>query len=265
MAYLRRGESDQDFDEYDRTPFSGGYDQAAIYGRPKPPSEETCYPISRTAESGSGTAGSYGAEFTPYLPAGGDEARPTYGGGVQSESGFGASYGGFESGYGRPKPASRPSWESSYGSQDTYEGGNVGFGKFKTDYGEGVGLEQPQGGGFGYKPSYGGGFNEQSPQEWSSGYHRPPEVPPPEKEGYGGYGRPSGYRVEGEDGGGYFGEEPSQDWSSGYQRPPEIPPPEEEAYGGYGRPGYDKADESVGFEGYQGHHHHRPHLHHHHH
>ncbi|XP_078432431.1 glycine-rich protein isoform X2 [Wolffia australiana] len=46
MAQWGRRNTDEavdDFDDYDPTPYSGGYDIALTYGRPIPPSEETCY------------------------------------------------------------------------------------------------------------------------------------------------------------------------------------------------------------------------------
>ncbi|KAL5579198.1 hypothetical protein UlMin_011640 [Ulmus minor] len=38
-----------EFDEYDPTPYDGGYDISQTYGKPLPPSDQTCYPISGTA------------------------------------------------------------------------------------------------------------------------------------------------------------------------------------------------------------------------
>ncbi|CAL5019537.1 unnamed protein product [Urochloa decumbens] len=46
-----RADEVADFDEYDPTPYGGGYDIALTFGRPLPPSEETCYPISTAATS----------------------------------------------------------------------------------------------------------------------------------------------------------------------------------------------------------------------
>uniref|UniRef100_A0A803QMI9 Uncharacterized protein n=1 Tax=Cannabis sativa TaxID=3483 RepID=A0A803QMI9_CANSA len=44
MPYYRDEDAVNDFDEYDPTPYSGGYDIHLTYGRPLPPCEETCYP-----------------------------------------------------------------------------------------------------------------------------------------------------------------------------------------------------------------------------
>lgn len=47
MPYYTKDDADvDDFDEYDPTPYSGGYDITVTYGRSLPPSEENCYPLS---------------------------------------------------------------------------------------------------------------------------------------------------------------------------------------------------------------------------
>lgn len=43
--------NEPEFDEYDPTPYSGGYDPVQTYGKPLPPSDETCYPRSRPSDS----------------------------------------------------------------------------------------------------------------------------------------------------------------------------------------------------------------------
>ncbi|GJM86818.1 hypothetical protein PR202_ga02713 [Eleusine coracana subsp. coracana] len=48
-----RADEVADFDEYDPTPYNGGYDIALTFGRPLPPSDETCYPISTTSSTSS--------------------------------------------------------------------------------------------------------------------------------------------------------------------------------------------------------------------
>lgn len=53
MSYYPKGHHDDDgteFDEYDPTPYGGGYDIALTYGRPLPPSEETCYQPSSASD-----------------------------------------------------------------------------------------------------------------------------------------------------------------------------------------------------------------------
>ncbi|CAH8384972.1 unnamed protein product [Eruca vesicaria subsp. sativa] len=47
MPYYTKDNADvDDYDEYDPTPYSGGYDITVTYGRPLPPSDENCYPLS---------------------------------------------------------------------------------------------------------------------------------------------------------------------------------------------------------------------------
>ncbi|KAL4562429.1 hypothetical protein LXL04_034632 [Taraxacum kok-saghyz] len=38
--------NEPEFDEYDPTPYGGGYDIVSVYGKPLPPSDQTCYPRS---------------------------------------------------------------------------------------------------------------------------------------------------------------------------------------------------------------------------
>ncbi|XP_055961302.1 uncharacterized protein LOC126656274 [Mercurialis annua] len=38
--------NDDEFDDYDSTPYGGGYDLTLTYGKPLPPSDKTCYPRS---------------------------------------------------------------------------------------------------------------------------------------------------------------------------------------------------------------------------
>ncbi|KAJ4879176.1 glycine-rich protein [Raphanus sativus] len=46
-----QGFNEPEFEEYDPTPYGGGYDIVATYGKPLPPSVNTCYPSS-TADQG---------------------------------------------------------------------------------------------------------------------------------------------------------------------------------------------------------------------
>ncbi|KAJ4868340.1 glycine-rich protein [Raphanus sativus] len=46
-----QGFNEPEFEEYDPTPYGGGYDIVATYGKPLPPSMKTCYPSS-TADQG---------------------------------------------------------------------------------------------------------------------------------------------------------------------------------------------------------------------
>ncbi|WOG93291.1 hypothetical protein DCAR_0312572 [Daucus carota subsp. sativus] len=51
MAYFSKGhnidDEADDFDEYDPTPYGGGYDIRITYGHPLPPSDEICHPPSQ--------------------------------------------------------------------------------------------------------------------------------------------------------------------------------------------------------------------------
>ncbi|KAJ6818005.1 uncharacterized protein M6B38_408155 [Iris pallida] len=192
------GESDEavdDFDEYDPTPYGGGYDLQLTYGRPIPPSEDTCYPVSASAgvdydrpsyssgskpsayepeiESDYGSGDRYGHSRPKPQPAYGfhpqEESRPKpnlYGGGGEDDYG---------SGYSQPKP--------DYGSGGG--GYGSGYSQPKPDYGSGGGV----GGGYGSeysqpKPEYGSGGG------YGSGYSQP--KPDYGSGGGGGYG--SGYK-----------------------------------------------------------------------
>ncbi|CAN8312000.1 unnamed protein product [Cochlearia groenlandica] len=44
-----QGFNEPEFDEYDPTPYGGGYDMVATYGKPLTPSDKTCYPSSTNA------------------------------------------------------------------------------------------------------------------------------------------------------------------------------------------------------------------------
>ncbi|KAH7288829.1 hypothetical protein KP509_31G045100 [Ceratopteris richardii] len=224
MAYPQaRGENPLAYEEYDPTPFSGGYDQVALYGRPRSPSAETCYPKSEVSHHGYGGHG-YGYNEKPSrIEQVVDEERPTF----QSEdpphgadefgySGYGrpppSSFGGggYGSGYGRPKPSSYEQEEGEYGygrPKPSHEGGEeYGSGFGGSEYGE-YEARPPAGGGRfgehgGWRPEGGDGFGGR----FGGG----------EGEGHGGR-RPGGYGEEERPS--FFGDEPPP--PSEYQpRPP---------------------------------------------
>ncbi|KAB5533908.1 hypothetical protein DKX38_016994 [Salix brachista] len=59
--------NETDFEEYDPTPYDGGFDLAATYGKPLPPSAETCYPRSTPDPNVASLDGfSYGSIIAPY-------------------------------------------------------------------------------------------------------------------------------------------------------------------------------------------------------
>jgi hypothetical protein len=105
-----RADEVADFDEYDPTPYGGGYDIALTFGRPLPPSEETCYPIS--------TATSSASSYDRPQQHGG--RRP----GAEESHGSAAGYGGGGGGGGyarRPQPHE----EETHGSV----GSGYGYGR----------------------------------------------------------------------------------------------------------------------------------------
>ncbi|CAA3006164.1 Hypothetical predicted protein [Olea europaea subsp. europaea] len=56
-----------EFDEYDPTPYGGGYDPSATYGSPLPPSDQNCYPRSTPQSEGAALDGfSYSSIPSPY-------------------------------------------------------------------------------------------------------------------------------------------------------------------------------------------------------
>ncbi|KAL3850831.1 hypothetical protein ACJIZ3_012713 [Penstemon smallii] len=59
--------NEPDFEDYDPTPYGGGYDPATTYGKPLPPSDQTCYPRSIPDYDGMSLANfSYGSIPSPY-------------------------------------------------------------------------------------------------------------------------------------------------------------------------------------------------------
>lgn len=220
MSYFSRGhvaggdDDVDDFDEYDPTPYGGGYDIILTYGRPLPPSEETCYP----------NTSSVSEDFDYDRPQYTSYAEPS----AYSSDALDNEY----KSYVRPKPrpASRPSYEAPS------EEGGYGYEKPSPNYGFQPGMNRPSGGyggeseygggegtgsGYGRKPEYGSGYDnptseyggrteyEKPSSEYGSGYQKPSS----------GYGRKSEY------------EEPSSEYGSGYGRKSEYEAPES----GYGR------------------------------
>ncbi|AQK74850.1 Uncharacterized protein Zm00014a_033772 [Zea mays] len=136
-----RADEVADFDEYDPTPYGGGYDIALTFGRPLPPSEETCYPIS--------TASSYDR---PQQHGG---RRP----GAEESHGSAAGYGGGGGGYagaGRPHQLHKEEETHGYGRKGGHDDDHEqqAYRKPKPSYGHGDGDDDHQA----YrkpKPSYG--------------------------------------------------------------------------------------------------------------
>ncbi|WOH09683.1 hypothetical protein DCAR_0729141 [Daucus carota subsp. sativus] len=228
MSYYPKGHHGEDevddFDEYDPTPYGGGYDIHLTYGRPLPPSEETCY---RANSSGSGGGfdynrpqystqakpSAYGSdavddEYKSYnRPTTRPGSRPGASGGGVDESEYG---GGGSGGYGR-----KSGHDSEYGS-----GGGGGYGSGGGGYGSGGGGHHGSGGGgYGHHEQVGSGYGRKNDDdEYGSGY-----------------GRKSGHEQHGSEyGSGYGGRSERTEYGGHESRVSE----------GYGGSGYGRSEES---------------------
>ncbi|RWV97304.1 hypothetical protein GW17_00039908 [Ensete ventricosum] len=239
-TWRRRDEAVDDFDEYDPTPYGGGYDLSLTFGRPLPPSEETCYLISSGA-------------------SGVDYGRPHY-----SSDSVPSAY---EADYGDPYGRSRPKPQPAYGfrpQQEVEEGGIGDFGGYGGgrrpqskpgygDYGSEYGGrpkrdEEPSYGYEGYGSGYGGGRPNRDERP-TCGFGRGDDQPKPYGEvGAGRYGHGSNYQGGGEygSGGGYK----CQTDEYGYGAQPTFERPVyggEEEIGGYSRPSRYDPDQGEGY------------------
>ncbi|XVF60582.1 hypothetical protein PTKIN_Ptkin08bG0059600 [Pterospermum kingtungense] len=204
MPYYSRPGDDNvdDFDEFDPTPYGGGYDIVLTYGRPLEPSDEICYPSSTP----------YDGDFDyarPHFSSGGDHfayadealqteyssyARPkrrpglVYGGGSAAEHDHPA--------YGR-----RPQYEqheSGYGQKPEYEGGPHEYGTGhprlnEGDYGSSYGRSEEEEGGY-RKSSYRRKDDDDgSDDEKRKSYGRKDDDSDDEKRKSYGYGGEEGY------------------------------------------------------------------------
>ncbi|KAL0748337.1 hypothetical protein Bca101_030339 [Brassica carinata] len=164
MPYYTRDEDEvDDFDEFDPTPYSGGYDITVIYGRPIPPCDDTCYPLSSAADEDFEYER---PEFTSYHD-------PS----AYAEEALNTEY----SSYSRPKP--RPGFRPGSAG-----GGHVQGERPDPSYGSGYGgaTEAEYGSGYEKKPSFG---EERSEYERKPSYGRSGEEE-------GGYRKPSYGRSE---------------------------------------------------------------------
>ncbi|XP_019452945.1 PREDICTED: uncharacterized protein LOC109354716 isoform X1 [Lupinus angustifolius] len=123
MSYFSRSNRDgddtvDDYDEYDPTPYGGGYDIHLTYGRPLPPSDETCYSLNESSgnEDFDYDRPNYSSYSEP--SAYGDEALAT-------------EY----SSYSRPKPRPAPSGFNPARKQESESEYGSGYGR-KQEYGE---------------------------------------------------------------------------------------------------------------------------------
>ncbi|KDO36694.1 hypothetical protein CISIN_1g017568mg [Citrus sinensis] len=197
MPYYADNDDDvTDFDDYDPTPYDGGYDITLTYGRPLPPSDETCYPSSSASDGDFDYARpKFSSHSEPSAYA--DEAlnneyssyaRPKPRPGFVPGSGGGSGYGGrpqpqpaygFQPGMGRPEPYGSGRPESEYASgyakrPDSQEYGS-GYGKRpeSEEYGSGYGRKpdsEVHGSGYGRRPESGeSGFGGRTESDTSLG------------------------------------------------------------------------------------------------
>uniref|UniRef100_A0A6N2LCH9 Uncharacterized protein n=1 Tax=Salix viminalis TaxID=40686 RepID=A0A6N2LCH9_SALVM len=186
MSYYSRAEADRvdDYDEYDPTPYGGGYDIVLTYGQPIPPSDDTCHPIKSSSQSDEidydrpnysshSEPSAYADEAleTEYSSYSRPKPRPgsTYGG-PQPDNEFqpGSAYG--SAGYEKP---AREQYGSSHGSagyekpaREEYGSshGSAGYGKPQSEeYGSGGYEKSSDDSGYGRRPEY----------EDGSGYEKP--------------------------------------------------------------------------------------------
>ena len=140
-SWSRNDAAVADFDDFDPTPYSGGYDITLTFGRPLPPSEETCY--APNADSSSSV----------------DYARPNYFGSAQpSEDPQDYRFQEQQS-YGYGYKAEEQSDYSGYGRRpDRSEEQSYGYGNEERPEPETYREEYEKG--YGERPRYGQRRNE---------------------------------------------------------------------------------------------------------
>ena len=157
MPYYTSNDDDvDDFNDYDPTPYSGGYDITVTYGRSVPPSDETCYPLSsrsgdafeyqRPVFSSSKEPAAYGDQAlnTEYSSYARPKTRPGGHGGAHVEGGKKPEHGGSGSDFGRKPDSGRT--EVEYGRRP--ESGGYGGGRTEVEYGRKP--ESEHGSGYGH-------------------------------------------------------------------------------------------------------------------
>ncbi|CAI0402484.1 unnamed protein product [Linum tenue] len=145
MPYYSRADADavDDFDEYDPTPYGGGYDLHMTFGRPIPPGDDTCYPMGRSASD----------EIDYDRPHFSSHSEPS----AYGDDALTSEY----SSYSRPKPRPGPAYGSGGGGSG-YNGRNQ-----ESEYGgSGYGRKQESGYGRHETAEYGsGGYRRQDSSE----------------------------------------------------------------------------------------------------
>ncbi|KAF0935229.1 hypothetical protein E2562_031265 [Oryza meyeriana var. granulata] len=141
-----------DFDEYDPTPYGGGYDLALTFGRALPPTDETCYPISTASSSCD---------------------RPQYGRRPPAEEAYGSAghgrrpdderHDGYGGGYGRKGRVDDDDEEATHGG---YRNSRPTYGDDQPKYHGGRGGDE--------RHTYGGGRKKYGDDDDGSGDERKP-------------------------------------------------------------------------------------------
>ncbi|KAJ8549940.1 hypothetical protein K7X08_033647 [Anisodus acutangulus] len=204
MSYYPKGHRHSDnvpeFDEYDHTPYGGGYDISLTYGRPTPPSEETCYPPTSSSDDFDYDRPHYtsSAEPSAYADEALDNEYQSYSKPKSRPSCSHKSKDGAEDEKPRHKPGmNRPS--GGYGGESEYgesgiESDETGYGSRsvrETEKGTWIWAESDEyGSGYGRKSEYeektsayncsygrktdsdehGSGYREEKSSEYGSGY-----------------------------------------------------------------------------------------------
>ncbi|KAK8967076.1 hypothetical protein KSP40_PGU006123 [Platanthera guangdongensis] len=233
-----RNEAVDDFDGYDPTPYSGGYDITLTYGRPLQPSVEICYPVSRTE----------GVDFDrPQHPSGSPTSAI-----AANPIREGDCYGILRPGF-RPPP--QPATNTSYPGYGYQSYGHQGIGgpafAGVSDYGS-----SNYGSGYDGRPQH-----QKYGSEYQSGYGRPEG-----SFGYGSGGYPMSneggeYRKGGENAGGGYRRHGDgvYEGNSSYQRPNYGVGHEqsgrygnlgyvEQGSGGYNKPSYTNEEQRLGYK-----------------
>ncbi|CAF1728798.1 unnamed protein product [Brassica napus] len=215
MPYYTRDEDEvDDFDEFDPTPYSGGYDITVIYGRPIPPCDDTCYPLSSAADEDFEYER---PEFTSYHD-------PS----AYAEEALNTEY----SSYSRPKP--RPGFRPGSAG-----GGHVQGERPDPSYGSGYGGATEAE--YGRRPESGYGGRSETETGYGSGYEKKPSFGEERSE----YERKPSYGRSGEEEGGYrkpsYGR--SEDQVESYIKPTSYERSEEQEEGSYRKPSYGRNDD----------------------
>lgn len=215
MAH-RHTQNEEDFDNYDPTPYEGGYNQAEVYGSIKPADAATAY---APAESGDVPEGTYGHEDSPYGAGRGasahqrteaqyESAQPDYQGGAPPFGGRKPRHD--EESHGEDFDSRREQQDHGYRKPIPAYGENEEASEYRGEYGEQQRLRHS-------RPSYEQqpprSYGEQQEQEWG-GEQNEGSLPS--------YGRPH-HEHHGEQQEGYRGGRRQGEYTSEYPQEEDAP------------------------------------------